>query len=55
MNRFVNDPNPMTMRSKPRSRGLIHLRLPIGLTVVMALTLLGLVNVTATVMSLLAE
>lgn len=54
MNRFLNPPNPMTTRSKPRSRGVIHLRLPIGLTVLTALTLLGLVNVTATVMSLLA-
>ena len=54
MNRFVNT-DRTRVRSEMRDLGLIHLRLPIGVTLVTSLVLLGLVNIAATIMSLLGK
>jgi hypothetical protein len=54
MNRFVNT-DCTRVRSEMRDLGLIHLRLPIGVTLVTSLVLLGLVNIAATIMSLLGK
>ncbi len=54
MSRLLRTARQTPTRSEMRELGLGHLRLPVGLTVLTFVILLGLANVSATLMSLLA-